>query len=60
MIQGIDHIVIAGPDLDELSETFRSIGFNVVAGGRHPIGSYNSFDRLAGWRVHRAALILRT
>ena len=41
MIHGIDHIVIAGPDLDDLTATFRSLGFNVVDGGKHPIGSYN-------------------
>ncbi len=41
MITGIDHIVIAGPDLDALSATFRRLGFTVVEGGRHPIGSYN-------------------
>ena len=42
MILGIDHIVIAGPDLAALASTFRSIGFNVVGGGKHPIGSYNN------------------
>ena len=42
MILGIDHIVIAGPDLDRLSATFASHGFTVVGGGRHPIGSYNN------------------
>ena len=41
MLQGIDHIVIAGPNLDDLTATFKSLGFNVVGGGRHPIGSYN-------------------
>ncbi len=41
MLLGIDHIVIAGPDLDELTATFKALGFNVVSGGRHPIGSYN-------------------
>lgn len=41
MIHGIDHIVIAGPDLDALAATFAALGFNVVGGGRHPIGSYN-------------------
>jgi hypothetical protein len=41
MIQSIDHVVIAGPDLDDLTAAFRSLGFNVVGGGRHPIGSYN-------------------
>ena len=42
MIHGIDHIVIAGPDLDSLTATFQSLGFNVVGGGQHPIGSYNT------------------
>jgi len=42
MLLGIDHIVIAGPDLDTLTATFKALGFNVVGGGRHPIGSYNS------------------
>ena len=41
MLQGIDHIVIAGPDLDALRASFEALGFNVVGGGRHPIGSYN-------------------
>lgn len=41
MIHGIDHIVIAGPDLDNLTVTFKSLGFSVADGGRHPIGSYN-------------------
>ncbi len=42
MIHGIDHIVIAGPDLDALTATFKRLGFNVVGGGKHPIGSYNT------------------
>ena len=42
MILGIDHIVIAGRDLDELTASFRALGFNAVGGGRHPIGSYNT------------------
>ncbi len=42
MIYGIDHIVIAGADLGILTNAFMAIGFNVVGGGKHPIGSYNS------------------
>lgn len=41
MIKGIDHIVIAGPELDSLSASFESLGFTIVGGGKHPIGSYN-------------------
>lgn len=48
MIQGIDHIVIAGTDLDDLAATFKSLGFNVADGGRHPIGSYNRLIGLQG------------
>lgn len=47
MIHGIDHIVIAGPELDALTETYKSLGFSVVGGGKHPIGSYNSLIGLA-------------
>ena len=47
MILGIDHIVIAGPQLDALTETFKSLGFSVVGGGKHPIGSYNTLIGLA-------------
>ena len=42
MIRGIDHIVIAGPNLDALTESFTALGFTVVGGGKHPIGSYNT------------------
>lgn len=42
MLRGIDHIVIAGPKLDDLTATFKALGFTVVGGGRHPIGSYNT------------------
>lgn len=41
MIRGIDHIVIAGGELAALADTFASLGFTVVGGGEHPIGSYN-------------------
>jgi catechol 2,3-dioxygenase-like lactoylglutathione lyase family enzyme len=36
MLQGIDHLVIAVPDLDGAIKTYRDLGFTVVAGGRHP------------------------
>ena len=42
MITGIDHIVIAVHDLDEAIKTYRNLGFTVVEGGRHPVGSYNA------------------
>ncbi len=42
MITGIDHIVIAAPALERAMETYRGLGFSVVAGGRHPFGSHNA------------------
>ena len=42
MIHGIDHVVIAGPELGDLATSFKSLGFTVVGGGKHPIGSYNN------------------
>ncbi len=42
MILGIDHIVIAVHNLDAAIETYRGLGFTVVAGGAHPYGSHNA------------------
>ena len=42
MITGIDHLVIATPDLEATIDTWRGLGFSVVEGGRHPYGSYNA------------------
>ena len=42
MITGIDHIVIAVHSLERAMATYRGLGFTVVAGGRHPYGSYNA------------------
>jgi catechol 2,3-dioxygenase-like lactoylglutathione lyase family enzyme len=47
MLQGIDHLVIAVPDLDAAVKTYRDLGFTVVAGGRHPgIGTDNALIAL--------------
>ncbi len=42
MITSIDHIVIAVHSLERAIETYRGLGFTVVAGGKHPYGSYNA------------------
>ena len=42
MIIGIDHIVIAVPALEAAIESYRRLGFTVVEGGRHPVGSHNA------------------
>ncbi len=41
MIQGIDHLVIAVKDLEQAARDYRHLGFTVVPGGKHPVGSHN-------------------
>lgn len=41
MIQGIDHLVIVVNDLEQAARDYRQLGFTVVPGGQHPVGSHN-------------------
>lgn len=41
MILGIDHLVIVVKDLDQAANDFKQLGFTVVPGGQHPVGSHN-------------------
>ncbi|HEX9037801.1 MAG TPA: VOC family protein [Ktedonobacterales bacterium] len=42
MPSSIDHVILAGPDLDKLEQTFTRLGFHVTGGGRHPhLGTRN-------------------
>ena len=47
MLTGIDHVVIVVPDLDAAIASYTDLGFTVVRGGRHPIGSHNALIGLA-------------
>ena len=42
MLKGIDHLVIVVPELEAAVATYRGLGFTVVPGGRHPIGTHNA------------------
>ena len=42
MFKGIDHLVIVVDDLDRAAGDYRRLGFNVVSGGKHPVGSHNA------------------
>ncbi len=42
MIQGIDHLVVVVRDLAQASRDFEQLGFTVVPGGQHPVGSHNA------------------
>ena len=47
MLQGIDHIVIVVNDLPQAAEDYERLGFTVVPGGKHPVGSHNVLISLA-------------
>lgn len=42
MLGGIDHLVIAVPDLATAIGNYEALGFTVVPGGRHPVGTHNA------------------
>lgn len=35
-ITHVDHLLIAVPDLDAAAEAYRTLGFHITEGGRHP------------------------
>lgn len=47
MLTGIDHLVIVVRDLDAATASYRGLGFTVVPGGRHPVGTHNALIALA-------------
>ena len=42
MLRGIDHLVVAVPDLEAARASYEGLGFTVIPGGRHPIGTHNA------------------
>lgn len=47
MLLGIDHLVIVVSDLDTAIKSYAELGFTVVPGGRHPVGTHNALISLA-------------
>jgi len=48
MLKGIDHVVIAVPDLERAVADFSALGFTVVRGGRHTgLGTHNALVAFA-------------
>ena len=47
MLQGIDHIVIVVNNLEQAAKDYEQLGFTVVPGGKHPVGSHNALISLA-------------
>jgi catechol 2,3-dioxygenase-like lactoylglutathione lyase family enzyme len=46
MIQALDHLVIVVNDLDQATKDYAELGFTVVPGGQHPVGSHNALISL--------------
>ena len=46
MLTGIDHLVIVTRDLGRAIAEYRGLGFSVVPGGRHPVGTENALIAL--------------
>lgn len=42
MLTGIDHLIVVVPDLTNAIENYTQLGFTVVPGGEHPIGTHNA------------------
>lgn len=42
MIKAIDHLVIVVNDLEQAAKDYAELGFTVVPGGQHPVGSHNA------------------
>ena len=47
MLQGIDHIVIVVSNLEQAAKDYEQLGFTVVPGGKHPVGSHNALISFA-------------
>jgi len=42
MILGIDHLVVVVKELERAAKDYEQLGFTVVPGGQHPVGSHNA------------------
>jgi catechol 2,3-dioxygenase-like lactoylglutathione lyase family enzyme len=60
MIRGIDHVVILVEELETAIARYRTLGFSVTPGGRHPRGTHNAlvcfqdgsyFELIAFWEA---------
>jgi catechol 2,3-dioxygenase-like lactoylglutathione lyase family enzyme len=47
MFKAIDHLVIVVRNLDQAAADYERLGFTVVPGGRHPVGSHNALISFA-------------
>ena len=64
MFRAVDHIVVVVPELEAAIRSYAELGFTVVRGGRHNIGTHNALVafadrcRVARSRVTKALRLL--
>ena len=47
MIKGIDHLVVVVKNLEHATKDYEQLGFTVIPGGQHPVGSHNALISFA-------------
>src|SRR5229473_291829 len=47
MLHGIDHLDVVVKDLEQSASDYGKLGFTVVPGGKHPVGSHNALISFA-------------
>jgi hypothetical protein len=47
-MKGINHLVLAGRDLEAMRSTYQALGFTITPRGQHPFGTGNSIIQLHG------------
>jgi hypothetical protein len=56
-VKGIDHLVLAGRDLEAMGERYRTLGFTLTPSARHPFGTGNSLVQLDGCFLELLAVV---
>ena len=57
-MKGIDHLVLAGRDLDELRTAYAALGFTVAPRAQHPFGTGNAVIQLHGGYLELLAVTM--
>ena len=47
-MKGINHLVLAGRDLQAMRSSYQALGFTITPRGQHPFGTGNSIIQLHG------------
>ena len=58
-MKGIDHLVLAGPDLDQMREAWSALGFTLTPKARHPFGTGNSLIQLESCFIELLSVVDR-